>query len=218
MENISEVTASVVAVPYSSTDFYFYNEILSEGNHRKDVPFIPLINKEVLPNKYEYHEVVLAFMQKLRQHHEPQYPIEIDGLQIDIGLIDIRVFFSGAKNILLNTLKVCPDMFFKENVEKVETITDKTIHNQMMMGCCLHQFSHTGEFNFHFHNIIFGIRIENKVYADINFDEIMRTIVKNGYKVGLVAPNYSLPYVSRTPGIRSKIKQFIDDKIVSLIR
>ncbi len=38
MENITEVTATVVAVSYSSTDFYFYNEILSESNYRKNVP------------------------------------------------------------------------------------------------------------------------------------------------------------------------------------
>ena len=217
MENISEVTAAVVAVPYSSTDFYFYNEILSEGNHRKNVPFIPLINREGLPDKYDYHEVVLTFMQKLRQHHEPQYPIDVDGIKIDIGLIDIQVFFSGSKNLILNTLKECPDVLFKENLKKVEAITDKAIRNQMMMGCCFHSFSHTGEFNFHYHNIIFGIRIENKVYTDINFDEIMRTIAKNGYNVGFVAPNYSMPHVSQTPTRKSKIKQFIDDKILSLI-
>lgn len=147
MENISEVTASVVAVPYSSTDFYFYKEILSEGNHRENVPFIPLINKDGLSDKYDYHEVVLTFMQELRQHHEPQYPIDVNGVKIDIGLIDIQVFFSGNKNILLNTLKECPDMLFKENIKKVEAITNNSIHDQMMMGSCIHLFSSTGDFS-----------------------------------------------------------------------
>ena len=108
--------------------------------------------------------------------------------------------------------------FLRKILKKVEAITDKAIHNQMMMGFCLHSFSHTGQFNVHYHNIIFGIRIENKVYTDINFDEIMRTIAKNGYNVGFVVPNYSMPHVSQTLSRKLKIKQFIDDKILCLMR
>ncbi len=57
-------------------------------------------------------------MQKLRQHHEPQYPIDVDGIKIDIGLIDIQVFFSGSKNLILNTLKSVLMCFLRKTLKK----------------------------------------------------------------------------------------------------
>lgn len=46
----------------------------------------------------------------------------------------------------------------------------------------------------------------------------MSAITRNGCNIGFVAPNYSRSQISKAPNKKSKINQFIDDKIISLIR
>lgn len=157
-------------------------------------------------------------MKELREHHENQYPIDVDGVKIDIGLIDIQVFFSGEKQLILNTLKHNPKFFFEENIKKVEAITNNGIHDQMMMGSSMHLFLPSGKFNFHYHNIIFGIRIENKIYTDINFKDILSGISDNGYNISFASPNQFINKPPKKTRKTSKIKKFIEDKVISLIR
>lgn len=191
MSNTVEVQASVAVVPYEGAEHYFFSEILSEGNYRDNVPFIPLIPLENAIEGVTYEEMALTLMYKVREEQGALlYPV--DNLKIDIGLIDIQVSFKGNTQVIVNTLKQDSQSLLRENAAMLDNMTNGNIHNQMMIGTALHLYNNDGDSCIHYHNIIFSVRVENKIYSHLDLTDILSSISKEGYTIGLVAPKEAL--------------------------
>lgn len=88
-----QVTDRVSVVPMEHVESYVNYEILREGKWRSDVPLILMRPPhEAGRADSRWFSKTLARMREARQRKGPM-PIKMEGMEIDVGLIDIIVSF-----------------------------------------------------------------------------------------------------------------------------
>src|SRR5512135_389575 len=159
-EHISVESSAVYVVPFSHIRSYLAHEILSEGIHKSECdPFVLFPAVEAGPASKEWFDSLLDNMDELHRRHsrdELVTPgISPVGGGVDIGLIDIPVTLRGPFS--LASLRHQTTKFMEENMKHVDMLFAGTFHDQMTLVSVFHVFKPSGERQFHFHNLVFGV-------------------------------------------------------------
>ncbi|GLT20488.1 hypothetical protein GCM10007938_42730 [Vibrio zhanjiangensis] len=157
------INSSVVAVSLNQASYYFQNEIEHEGPFKTNpLTVIVLPESETgIANQY-WTQAMLNIQQETREYSEPELIQLSDGTFFDVGLLDIQVFFDGENGPIKALLKKQPDFFLKENLKHIEDVYGILFHDQMIVSTTLHTKRTDGEFQLHYHNIIYSLRKEKE--------------------------------------------------------
>jgi hypothetical protein len=112
------------------------------------------------------------------------------GHLVDIGLIDIQVFFDGPMDLLVEQLKTDSTRFLDENLKHVDWLCSRVFHDQMVLVFACHVFTAGGDRRVHYHNVIFGLRKEirdgHELIGPLDMEPLVRALDRR-IRVGLVA-------------------------------
>lgn len=128
-------------------------------------------------------------MNKSRTQSTPKV-LQVDNNNIDIGLIDIQVHFHGNQEQITALLQKNGHQFFTENARHLDYVSNGNIHDQMILINALHLFNSKGEIAIHYHNIIFGARVEGQLVGTINLEPILIGCSEKGKSINVVAAKH----------------------------
>ena len=82
-------------------------------------------------------------------------------------------------------METSPDLLLEENFKHLDLVTQKAIHDQMILVCAAHCLTPQGNFQFHYHNVIFGLRKQKDLVDCLDFGELLAAVAW-GSKIGFV--------------------------------
>jgi hypothetical protein len=181
MEPIISVSNRVVVVPMEHVETYYRYEIASEGKWRSDVPLL-IIRPEHDAGRADggWFPETLARMREARRR-KGAMPVSIRGREIDVGLIDITVFFRWMPDntLVLSRTPEERDRLFQENLIHLDKVCGDAFHDQMVIAMAPHIYHSNGSHLFHFHNLIFGLRQEVRGDLDVLGVLDMQPLIKS---------------------------------------
>ena len=156
---------AVYIVPFPFVRSYYAFEIEEEGFHRSDChPVVLLPRHEAGPATREWVETIFAAMDEVRKIH-PREALEILELSplgggVDVGLLDIPTTVRGPLELVTSNLKDRPMEVFEANLFHIDALLADTFHDQMTLVTAVHMTRPDGTPEFHYHNLVFGVRRE----------------------------------------------------------
>lgn len=184
---IIEIRAATVVVSMEKVEAYYRDEIANEGIMRKSS--FPIILLPKADSGKAHSTWISKIFQQMRAVREQEHikPISFSGgYNIDVGLIDLQVFFDGSQQDLTDVMSNNPHVLFNENLKHIDLLSQGTIHDQMILVSIPHSFAPFGSFCFHYHNVIFGIRKKGSLIGYLSVDDLLSQLSK-GSKISLVA-------------------------------
>jgi hypothetical protein len=158
-------SGAVYIVPFPFVRSYYAFEIEDEGFHRSDChPVVLLPRHEAGPATREWVETIFAAMDEVRRVH-PRQALETPGLSplgggVDVGLLDIPATVRGPLELVTANLKDRPMEVFEANLFHIDSLLADTFHDQMTLVTVPHMARPDGTPEFHYHNLVFGVRRE----------------------------------------------------------
>ena len=158
-------SSRVYVVPYAAARTYFHAEIENEGSHRSGcVPLVLFPRSEAGEASKAWVDGIFAAMGEVRERHPHEAltlsSLSHNGAGVDVGLVDIPVTFRGPLDLVASNLEHRPDEFLGENLRHVEGLFAGMFHDQMTLVTVLHAVRPDGTPEFHYHNLVFGVRRE----------------------------------------------------------
>ena len=163
---------AVYIVPFPFARSYYAFEIEEEGFHRSDChPVVLLPRHEAGPATREWLETIYAAMDEVRRI-PPRAAQEIPELSplgggVDVGLIDIPATVRGPLELVAADFKDRPMEVFEANLFHIDSLLAGTFHDQMTLVTALHAARPDGTPEFHYHNLVFGVRRESRAGSTI---------------------------------------------------
>lgn len=164
-----QVTHRVDLVPMEHMETFFKYEIAREGKWRNDAPVL------ILRPKHDagladsgWFPKTLARMWEVRQRKDA-VPLSGDGMEIDLGLIDIIVFFElmpGNKRVHPQTAEDI-ETLRDENFNHLDKICGDSVHDQMIIAQVEHFYHSDGSYLCHYHTLIFNLRQDARGKFDV---------------------------------------------------
>lgn len=157
----------VSVVPFSVARSYYEREVENEGHHRAgSEPVIVFPKEDVGQDGREWVRHTFLEMDEVRRTC-PREAFEFKSLVshetvLDIGLVDIPVWFRGDLELMTLNLRRRPMWFFEENGLVLDKLFAGAFHDQMNLVSAFHSLRTDGTSEFHYHNLIFGIRRERR--------------------------------------------------------
>lgn len=192
-QKIEVLSSSVIVVPFNKSISFFSQEIASEGNLRDNVPLIFLFpDSRRGEATTEAIREIFADLQKIR---ERQLPVtrNFEGNHVDVGLIDIQVFFSGDESAIKSQLKDNANSFLQANLKQLDLILGEnykeymlTVTEQNFMIVALHCFAPDGTFQLKYHNVIFNLLKNGSKLKYLNIHLLLSDLVQKGKKISLI--------------------------------
>jgi hypothetical protein len=185
ISNIS-ITSSVVVIPFDNAKFYFKSEINSEGKWRDNVNLTTVLPFEKR-GKGDLEIINWAFssMSKARSTSTAKL-IDVDNKLIDIGLVDIQIYFEGDQEQIIALLRQDGDQLFKENAKHIDLLSNGNIHDQMIYINALHTFDSKGKIAIHYHDVIFGVRVQGSLVATLDLEPLLTNCTQAGKDINFV--------------------------------
>lgn len=182
VSNIS-ITSSIVVVSFDNAKFYFKSEINSEGKWRDNVNLTTVLPFEKR-GKGDLEIINWAFssMSKARSRS----PAKL----IDIGLVDIQVYFEGDQEQIIALLRQDEAQFFKENARHIDLLSNGNIHDQMIYINALHTFDSKGKIAVHYHNVIFGVRVQGSLMEILDLDPLLINCTQSRKAINFVTASH----------------------------
>jgi hypothetical protein len=181
----------IAVVPMEHVETYFTHEIASEGKWRNDVPIIILRpGVDCGTADSGWWPKTLARIRETRQR-KGTIPVTISmggsgDIELDVGLVDITVFFQmppGKLSPLLKN-KSEADRFLDENLRHLDSVCAGGLHDQMIIATAPHIFHSNGSLLLHYHNLVIGLRQEVRGNMDIlgplDIDPLLKALSKSG--------------------------------------
>jgi hypothetical protein len=142
------VSNRVDVVPMEHVETFFNFEIAREGKWRSGVPLI-ILRPKIDSGKAEcdWFPQTLARMWEARQR-KGAMPVSIGGMEIDVGLVDVVVFFQimpGNKLVHPRTPEES-DKLLHENLIHLDKVCGNALHDQMIMALAPHIYHSNGTF------------------------------------------------------------------------
>jgi len=185
-EPIIQVTHRVDVVPMEHMQTFFKYEIAREGKWRNDVPLLILrpTHDAGLADSGWFPKTLVR-MREVRQRKDA-VPLSIDGMEIDIGLIDIIVFFEimpGNKRVHPGTPEDI-DTLLDENFTYLDKVCGDTVYDQMIIALAPHFCHSDGSYLCHYHNLIFNLRQEARGEFDalgvLDLEPLLNALSRSG--------------------------------------
>jgi len=180
------VTNRVDVVPMEHVETVFNYEIASEGKWRTNVPVIILRpDHEAGRADSGWFPRTLARMREARRR-KGAMPVSIGGMEIDVGLIDIIVFFQLIPGNRLVHPRTSDERarLFDENLIHLDKLCGDALHDQMVIAVAPHIYHSNGSFLYHHHNLIFGLRQEVSGDLDmlgvLDMDPLVKALSRSG--------------------------------------
>lgn len=166
---IIRVTDRVDVVPMEHVETFFNYEIAREGKWRSDVPLIIIRPKHQTGRAdSSWFPETLARMREARRR-KGALPVCVGGMEIDVGLIDVTVFFQlmPGSTLVRPRTREESDKLLHENLIHLDKVCGDAFHDQMILAISPHIYHSNGSFLYHHHNLIFGLRQEVRGDMDI---------------------------------------------------
>lgn len=182
------ISSSIVAVSYEGVTNYINNEIIKEGKWRNDVSLVTILPLE--KRQEDSNSAIKWALQTLSKACLISAPelIEVDDESIDVGLIDIQVYFQGNQRDILKLLKQDSAQFFTENAKHLDYLLGENIHDQMILMNAFHMFNTKGETSIHYHNVVFGARVQGSQVGMLDLEPLLKCLSQNGKSINFVVP------------------------------
>jgi hypothetical protein len=156
----SPVETGIYIVPMEHVEEYYYTQIAREGIWNDDPPVIvhrPVKQRQMFRADDAWLRHTLSQMREVRKGGTYRYvfPSEREGgqeLDIDIGLIDVEVYFPAYAG------RRSGSPMTDENFREADRLCGRQLHAQMVMATAVHQFRPDGSYTLHYHNLIFALR------------------------------------------------------------
>jgi hypothetical protein len=158
-------SGTVYVVPFPFARSYYTFEIEDEGFHRSGChPVVLLPRHEAGPATREWVEAIFAAMDEVRKIHTRE-ALETPSLSplgggVDVGLLDIPVTVREPFKFVTANLKRRPMEIFEANLVQIDALLAGTFHDQMTLVTVLHTVRPDGTPEFHYHNLVFGVKRE----------------------------------------------------------
>ncbi len=185
------VSSHVVAVPYIQAKSYFKHEIQSEGQWRDEVPLITYSPKKRIGNTTsEDIQWIFDSMELVRKQNPPKR-VRLNNFFFYIGLMDILVHVGLGKGISTEAIESLlaqdPAPLIQANGEHVDQLAKGEIHDQMVIVNASHCFDKQGGTLIHFHNVIFGLQVEEEKIRPLDFKPLIAALSQDKH-ISLAAP------------------------------
>lgn len=192
-QKIEVISSSVIVVPFNKSISFFSQEIASEGNLRDNVPLMFLFpdsrRGEATP---ESIREIFADLQKIRERQLPN-TINFEGTYVDVGLIDIQVFFIGDESVIKSQLKDNANSLIQANLLQIDLTLGKnykeymsTVTEQNFMISALHYLAPDGTFQLKYHNVIFNLLKNGSKLKYLNIHLLLSELARKGKTISLV--------------------------------
>jgi hypothetical protein len=178
-----KVTNRIAVVPMEHIETYWAHEIASEGKWASNVPVI-IIQPAIDRGRAESHwfDRTLERMWETRRR-KGTLPITIGGNVIDVGLVDITVFFEMPAGVLPRREEEY-EYLLTENMRHFDLVCSGAFNDQMILATVLHSYHSNGSRLIHCHNLIFGLRQEVRGDVDIlgplDMEPLLKTLAEDG--------------------------------------
>jgi regulator of sirC expression with transglutaminase-like and TPR domain len=186
-----EVSHRITVVPMKHIDAYLQHEIINEGKWatgRQPIILYPAKDTGLADNRW-LSTTIERMHEARRRLGTPPSTIptgEGDAITIDIGLVDVTVFFQmplGRPPCL--PPKAQYKKAFEENYRHFLAFCGGTLHDQMIIAACMHVFHADGWPLLHYHNLIFGLRQNvrgdmNILLSPLDLDPLLKVLAKSG--------------------------------------
>jgi hypothetical protein len=148
----------IYVLPMELTEPYLLSNIVREGVWNEAPPVIVMRPKEEFGRADDaWFGRTLGQMRQVRKPGTLRFCIGEDGVDLDVGLIDIQVYFE-ADAARRNSDRVSDSRFYDENFRLVDELTGGELHTQMVLATAVHRYRPDGSYGDHYHNLIFGLR------------------------------------------------------------
>ena len=192
--NIEIISSSILVVPFNKSRIFFLQEIAAEGNLRNDVPltflFPESLRGEATP---EAVKEIFALMQKIRTYQLPNTIKFENGNYVDVGLIDIQVFFQGDESEIKYQLEVNANSFLQGNLKQIDLTLGENclkyitaMNEQIFMLLALHYFAANGTFQLKYHNVIFNLAKNGNELKYLDIHWLLSELVQKGKTISLI--------------------------------
>ena len=185
------VRNQVAVVPMEHVETYYTHELASEGKWAsgRDI-IIVRPSADAGSSDSDWFPRMLKRMRETRRR-KGTLPISVgiderNDLEIDVGLVDVTVFFEMPPGIppSLPRTRDELDMTFTENFRHFDSVCAGALHDQMIIASVPHFFHSNGSPLFHYHNLIFGLRQEVRGDMDIlgplDIDPLLKKLSASG--------------------------------------
>jgi hypothetical protein len=186
-----KVSNRIDVVPMDTVESYLKHEIVSEGRWRSGVPLVivrPAADRGLADSQW-LPEMVTHMRETRRRYGPIPFTLglgETGGIDLDIGLIDIIVFFeySGSKAFVRPETQAESDRLLHENLRHIDMLCADALHDQMVIAIAPHVYHSNGSLLYHYHNLIFGLRHEARgdmdVFGTLDLEPLMKKLSASG--------------------------------------
>lgn len=136
---------------------------------------------------------ILGDMQKVRERQLPPAINFGDNNYVDIGLIDIPVFFNGDETEIKYLLEVNANEVLQENLKQLELVLGDafkeymaTSSEQITMIIAPHMFAPDGTFQLKYHNVIFNLYKNGSNLKYIDIHSLLSGLAQKGKTISLI--------------------------------
>ena len=156
-----KIDAAISVVPMEHVESYFNHEVAREGDLRRSAVPIVVVQPRSESGRADddWFPRLLAQMRQARCDHGT-IPVNINGMEIDIGLIDMQVSFHAPAEKLVRMRDEDKQQMTVENFRHFDQLCAGAFNDQMVMATATHAYRPDGSHLFHYHNLIFGLRKE----------------------------------------------------------
>jgi len=153
-----QTTTSVYLIPLELTEAYYRIHIAAEGGCSNHQPPVIITRPQAEFGRADeaWLQRTLGQMLDVRKPGTHRYvlPHEHGKSDIDIGLIDVQVYFHDTEGML------SPGHKTNENFAAVDGVCGGELHTQMVLASAVHRHRPDGSRILHYHNLIFSVRKE----------------------------------------------------------
>jgi hypothetical protein len=154
---IPPIDIAIYIVPMELTEGYYAAYIADEGIGSLE-PAIIIMRPEAELGRADHAwlQRTLGQMRDVRQPGTHRYEFPHDGgtIEIDIGLIDVQVWFNDTAGELAD------DYRSDENFAVLDKLCGSQLNTQMVLASAVHRYRPDGSYLLHYHNLIFSLRKE----------------------------------------------------------
>lgn len=150
-----EIEVGIYIVPMDLVRDYYQTQIAIEGywNDRPPVIVVQPVT-EMFRADDAWFKHTLSQMHEVRRPGAIRYVVPCEGGQvdIDIGLIDVQIYFDGHAGDI--DARLMTDANFRE----FKRLCHGELTTQTVIATAVHNYRPDGELTLHYHNLIFGLR------------------------------------------------------------